>query len=298
MAYEKVQKWKWFNLISIVIFHAISFVAFFWASFEVTKPLYTYSWMLFTTFFAGFGVTAGVHRYWCHKSYKANLPMRILLATCYSVSGQNSIFDWVRDHRIHHKYSDTDADPHNATRGFWFSHVGWLTMNKHPDVIAKGRVTHMDDVMADPVVAFHTKYFWPIKIFCCFVGPVLLPVYGWNETWTAAILTQIFMRYPFTLNATWSVNSAAHMWGNRPYDGSINPVENPVVAKFSLGEGWHNYHHVFPYDYKASELGPNSNNFTTILLDFFARYGWVYDRKQPSRELIEKIAANKGDKFL
>lgn len=105
----------------------------------------------------GFGVTAGAHRYWCHKAYKANLPLQIILMLCFVSSGQNTIYDWVRDHRIHHKYSETDADPHNAKRGFFFSHVGWLMMKKHPQVFKKGRSVYMDDIAKDPVVQFQEK---------------------------------------------------------------------------------------------------------------------------------------------
>lgn len=64
---------------------------------------------------------------------------------------------WARDHRVHHKYSETDADPHNATRGFFFSHIGWLLCRKHPDVISKGRQLDIADLQADPVLRFQKK---------------------------------------------------------------------------------------------------------------------------------------------
>jgi len=52
----------------------------------------------------------------------------------------------------------------------------------------------------------------------CFVLPMLVPVYVWGETWTNSWFVVAMFRYTFTLNMTWLVNSAAHMWGNRPYD--------------------------------------------------------------------------------
>lgn len=105
----------------------------------------------------GFGVTAGVHRLWSHRSYKAKTPLRIILMLCFSLSGQNTIYDWVRDHRVHHKFSETEADPHNSNRGFFFAHIGWLMMNKHPEVVRKGRMLDMNDIVNDPVVQFHQK---------------------------------------------------------------------------------------------------------------------------------------------
>lgn len=70
---------------------------------------------------------------------------------------QNDIYEWARDHRVHHKYSETDADPHNAVRGFFFSHVGWLLVRKHPDVIEKGGRLELSDLKADKVVMFQRR---------------------------------------------------------------------------------------------------------------------------------------------
>ncbi|RZB39367.1 hypothetical protein BDFB_014962, partial [Asbolus verrucosus] len=131
---------------------------------------------------AGFGVTAGVHRLWTHRSYKAKLPLRIILIICYSMAGQNKLYEWVRDHRVHHKFSETDADPHNSNRGFFFSHVGWLMMKKHPEVLKKGKQIDYTDLFEDPVVVFFERYFGPMKLFFAFIFPTLVPYYLWNET--------------------------------------------------------------------------------------------------------------------
>lgn len=70
---------------------------------------------------------------------------------------QDSALDWARDHRMHHKYSETDADPHNATRGFFFSHIGWLLVRKHPDLKEKGKGLDLSDLYADPILRFQKK---------------------------------------------------------------------------------------------------------------------------------------------
>jgi len=70
---------------------------------------------------------------------------------------QMSILDWSRDHRSHHKYSETNADPHNSNRGFFFSHIGWLLLRKHPEVSRKGKGIDLSDLYADPVVMFQHK---------------------------------------------------------------------------------------------------------------------------------------------
>lgn len=74
----------------------------------------------------------------------------------------------------------------------------------------------------------------------------------------------------------------------------INPAENITVAILSMGEGWHNYHHVFPWDYKAAELGNYKLNITTFWIDMFAKIGWAYDLKEPSKELVRKVIEKHG----
>lgn len=108
-------------------------------------------------FLGGMGITAGAHRLWSHRAYKARLPLRIFLMLCNTMAFQNSIYEWTRDHRVHHKYTDTNADPHNSRRGFFFAHMGWLMCRKHPDVKAKGKLIDMSDLRADPVVMFQKK---------------------------------------------------------------------------------------------------------------------------------------------
>lgn len=79
------------------------------------------------------------------------------------------------------------------------------------------------------------------------------------------------------------------------YCSTVNPTENPVVSFFAIGEGWHNYHHSFPWDYKAAELGFYRLNPTTAFIDFMAWLGWAYDLKTSNAEIIDRLCANKGD---
>ncbi|KAL4715516.1 hypothetical protein ACJJTC_009142 [Scirpophaga incertulas] len=287
---------RWINLITITLFH---FIAIVWISYMKLYRIDLLRWQtiafgVFMGQVAGFGVTAGAHRYWSHRSYKATLPLKIILLLCYSAAGQNSLYDWVRDHRVHHKRSETSADPHDANRGFFFSHIGWLMMKKHPDVLRAGNSIDMSDITQDHLLNFHTRYFIVFKMLCCFIIPTAIPMLFWGETWQMAVLSQSMIRYILSLHFTWSVNSFAHLWGHKSYDRNIMPSENWGVAFVAMGEGWHNYHHTFPWDYKAAEL-PYSTNTTTVLLDFFATLGWAYDRKTAPHSLIKMVVRNRGD---
>ncbi|OWR40684.1 acyl-CoA desaturase HassNPVE [Danaus plexippus plexippus] len=243
---------------------------------------------------SGLGITAGAHRLWAHKSYKARLPLRMLLTLFNTIAFQDSVIDWARDHRMHHKYSETDADPHNATRGFFFSHVGWLLVRKHPEIKAKGHTIDMSDLKSDPVLRFQKRHYLLLMPLACFILPTYIPTL-WGETlWNAYFVCAIF-RYVYVLNVTWLVNSAAHKWGDKPYDKNINPVETKPVSLVVLGEGFHNYHHTFPWDYKTAELGHYQLNFSKLFIDFMATIGWAYDLKTVSTDVIEKRVKRTGD---
>ncbi|XP_032670985.1 acyl-CoA Delta(11) desaturase-like [Odontomachus brunneus] len=213
------------------------------------------------------GITAGVHRLWSHHAYIAKLLLRALLLIFYTAASQNKISDWVRDHRVYHKY--TYADPHNSNRGFFFSHIGWLMMKKHLEVIRRGREIDMSDVLTDPVVVFDDK---------CYKES-LKQEYHFH------------IRDASSLNGDCSQSINTDCFNNR----HINPTNNKLVAFLTYGEGWHNYHHVFPWDYKADELGNCMLNITTMFINFFAKIGWVYNLKQPSQQLVMSVVTKRGD---
>ncbi|CAH0714307.1 unnamed protein product, partial [Brenthis ino] len=285
---------RWTMVLTLALFHILMGLGPIYYLLTGGKfPMWkTFLFALFIGAYGGFGVTGGVHRYWTHRSYKAKLPLKIILMIGFAISGQNNIMNWVRDHRVHHKLSETTADPHDAHRGFFFAHVGWLMMKKHPHVISEGNKIDMSDILNDPVVQFHTRYFALMKVMLCIVIPTLIPIYFWGESpWTSIMTTA--GRYVLLVNMTWSVNSFAHIWGNKPYNTKITPVENWKVSLVAMGEGWHNYHHTFPWDYKAAELA-YFINITTLLIDMFAAIGWAYDMKKASPSLIQAVVRKRG----
>ena len=241
---------------------------------------YTLLWGFLLWPITGLGITAGAHRLWAHRSYKATLPLRVFLMLVNSIANQGSIWHWSRDHRVHHKHSETDADPHNATRGFFFAHMGWLYVKKHPAIFEAGKKLNFDDLLEDGTVMFQKRYDPWFNLFMCFFFPGLVSMlWGddfWNGFWVAGAL-----RYIFVLHMTWLVNSAAHLYGDHPYDPSIWSAENPLVSLGAIGEGWHNWHHKYPFDYAASELGIDKQfNPTKLFIDTCCLLGLASERKR------------------
>jgi len=244
---------NWFMVGYIGICHVMAIIgAVYFLPYSSAETL-LWAWFLWP--FSGFGIIVGVHRLWAHRSYEASFPLRVLLMLMQSMSNEGSIFHWSRDHRVHHKYSETDADPHNATRGFFFAHMGWLLVKKSDAVIKAGRDIDLSDLIEDPVVMFQKRLDPWFSLYMCFVFPAQVAHYGWGENFWNAFFVAGFLRYVVVLHNTWLVNSAAHLYGDHPYDTASYPAENPVVAFLSGGEGWHNWHHKYPYDYATSEFG-------------------------------------------
>lgn len=116
-----------------------------------------------------------------------------------------------------------------------------------------------------------------------------IPVYCWDETWWRSFSFTYVCRTLVTLHGTWLVNSAAHMFGHRPFDPEIAPADNVFVNFYGYGEGYHNYHHTFPWDYKASETGAKVN-MTRKFIEMNRRLGLAYDLKTASAELVGKVS--------
>ena len=232
-------------------------------------------------FRSGFGITVGVHRLWSHRSYEAAYPVRLFLMLCNSIANQGSIFHWARDHRVHHKFSETHADPHNAMRGFFFAHMGWLFVKKHPEVVKAGRNMDFTDLAEDSLVMFQKRFDPWFALYMCFVMPAQVASHFWGQDFWTAFFVAGCLRYCVVLHFTWLVNSAAHLYGDHPYDVVSYPSENPFVSFCSVGEGWHNWHHKYPFDYAASEFGISAQfNPSKLFIDILAATGLVWGRKR------------------
>ncbi|KAI5631259.1 fatty acid desaturase domain-containing protein [Phthorimaea operculella] len=283
----------WKNAIAFLLLHLLAL----WGAVRLLTGVASFkllAWGLLVGYAGGEGITIGAHRYYTHKSFKAKPFLRATLVLLQTIAGQNSMFTWCRDHRLHHRYSDTDADPHNSKRGFFFSHMGWLMTKKHPHVIELGRLIDMSDLQADWMVVYQKKYYVYLYIVFAFLIPTWAAVHLIGETWMNAFLVSFVLRYVWSLHTTWLVNSAAHLYGTRPYDKNLQPVETWFVSMITLGEGWHNYHHAYPWDYKTAELSDRFN-VSADIIKFLEKIGLAYDLKTASPELVRKRIMRTGD---
>lgn len=299
---ELVYSYKWSEIVwrNVILLGGLHIAAVYaWFLFMIDDSIKwqtSVATFVFGLFSSSLGITAGAHRLWSHRAYKAKWPLRLLLAFANTMALQNDIYEWCRDHRVHHKFSESNADPHNSRRGFFFAHMGWLLLKKHPDVREKGQKIDLSDLWADPIVRFQRRFYIPLIILIWGFIPTFIPYYLWGEKPIYAFLGCVCFRYVYVLHCTWLVNSAAHLSGHRPYNKNIEPRENNSVVYLAFGEGYHNYHHTFPWDYSASEHGFRYNfNITTLLIDFFEVIGLAYDLKKPPKQMVKARMERSGD---
>jgi stearoyl-CoA desaturase (delta-9 desaturase) len=205
-------------------------------------------WLVFALVLAcnGLSITAGYHRLWSHKTYKAHAALRWFFALFGAAATQNSILVWASSHRRHHRHvDDNERDPYSAKRGFWYAHMGWM-LRHWP--VARDDLSNVGDLKKDPIVAFQHRYYAPLAI-----GMNLLPAVVAGlllGDMLGHILLAGFLRLVVNHHVTFFINSLAHIWGRQPYTAANTARDNGFLALLTYGEGYHNYHHLFQTDYR------------------------------------------------
>jgi stearoyl-CoA desaturase (delta-9 desaturase) len=208
---------------------------FTWSGLAVSAALYVA---------AGLGVTMGYHRLLTHRSFQTPLWVEYLLAGLGSLASQGGPVQWVAVHRIHHKHSDADGDPHSPRHGLWWAHLLWW-MPYQPALDDPDRYgRYVPDLAGDPVHRALQRYhvLLPVLLAGLLFGLGRL-CGGVGLSW---VVWGLFVRTAALYHATWLVNSATHCWGYRSYTTRDDSTNLWWVALLTLGEGWHNNHHAFP----------------------------------------------------
>ncbi|KAI1709695.1 delta(9)-fatty-acid desaturase fat-7 [Ditylenchus destructor] len=281
---------SWKTLVYYTVVHIAGLVGFYHAIY--TAKWLTLAWCIVCWWLSVVGIMAGAHRCWSHNAYKVNTPLKLIILAMNCMAYQLDVIRWARQHRCHHKWLDTDADPHNVARGFWFAHIGWTVLKPHPKLKEMGAKLDISDLTSDRWLMFQKRHFTILCLIFCYLVPTIVPVFLWKETPFVALLTAGFFRYCVALHCTYCINSVSHTFGYRPYNASISPTDADWMNAISLGEASHNYHHVFPQDYRSPELV--IFNSLVLFINFFALFGWAYDLKTMSKECVMRQLAKQS----
>ncbi|KAF8888195.1 hypothetical protein CPB85DRAFT_1231859 [Mucidula mucida] len=202
-------------------------------------------WSFIYYLITGLGITAGYHRLWAHRSYNAHWILEYGLAMAGSGAVQGSIKWWSRGHRAHHRYTDTDLDPYNALRGFFYSHIGWMLVRPR----RKPGVADVSDLSKSAVVKWQHRHYLFLILFMGVGFPTLVAWLGWGDARGGFVFAGV-CRLVFVHHSTFCVNSLAHWLGETPFDDKHTPKNHMITAFVTVGEGYHNFHHQFPTDYR------------------------------------------------
>lgn len=231
----------WGVILPIGALHVIAILAFFptffsWSGLIMAAVL---SWLT-----ACIGITLCFHRLLTHHSFKTPKWFEYVLTLCGCLAWQGSPASWVGTHRLHHKHSDHDHDPHSPQHGFTWAHILWTL---HTELEGIRPHDAAKDLLRDRGHALIHRFHWAPQILLA----ALLFGAGWliggltlAISW---VVWAIAVRTIFVYHVTWFVNSAAHTWGYQNYKKTgEHSTNNWWVALLSFGEGWHNNHHAHP----------------------------------------------------
>jgi stearoyl-CoA desaturase (delta-9 desaturase) len=195
----------------------------------------------------GLSITLGYHRLFSHLSFKAHWAVRLFTLVFGAAAFENSALMWASDHRKHHKNVDHDDDPYDINKGFFYAHMGWLLFKLDPEL----PYDNVPDLYQDKLVALQDKYIYILGVIVAFVIPTAIG-WAWGGAHAAlgAFLIAGVLRVVVLQHCTFFINSACHTIGNRPYSSRCSARDSWIMALFTFGEGYHNYHHEFQHDYR------------------------------------------------
>ena len=241
-------------------------------------------------FLSEIGIGAAYHRYYAHRCYKLHPAAETVLLFLATLAFQGSALKWSHDHRKHHAHLDTEQDPYSITKGFFHAHVGWLFWKAPPFEPSRVR-----DLLKNPRVRFQDRWFGPLGVGA---NALVFALVGLaTGEWLGSFVLAWWTRLMISHHLTWFINSLAHTWGSRLYSRELTAVDNFAIAILTVGEGYHNYHHTFPSDYRNGvrwyHFDPTKWTIWTL-----SRLGLASDLRRYSRAVIARRLVDEDRKVV
>jgi len=267
---------NWKNVIIIASFHLLAIPAFFTFSWQNVAALIIGNWIV-----GSLGVGLGWHRLLTHRGFKAPKWLEYTLSTLATMSIQDSPDKWIATHRMHHKFTETDQDPHSTLKGFWWAQIGWIVWGTAQDHDRKTLQKYVPDLIKDNGHALISRFYYVPIIVSAFI---LFAIGGWTM-----VIWGVFARVVVGWHTTWFVNSLSHIYGSRPHATGDDSTNNWFVALLTFGEGWHNNHHAFPTSARHG-LEWYQFDMNWIAIRILEKLGWaenirVAEINRPAAEL-------------
>jgi stearoyl-CoA desaturase (delta-9 desaturase) len=279
------EKIECLRVLPFIVLHLACF-AVFWVEFSAVAVSVAVVLYLLRMF----AITGFYHRYFSHKAFKTSRPVQFIFAFLAASAAQRGPLWWASHHRHHHAHSDHPEDPHSPKQhGFFWSHLSWFLANKN----FRLKKERIKDWLQYPELKLLDR-FDVVAPLALALG--LFGLGAWLENAAPHLQTnglQLFI-WGFVISTvllyhmTFTVNSLAHVWGKRRFLTNDDSRNNPVIALFTLGEGWHNNHHHFPSSARQGFYWWEID-LTYYGLKILAALGLIWDlRKVPVEVLSQK----------
>jgi stearoyl-CoA desaturase (delta-9 desaturase) len=263
-------------------------------------PLYLWffglDWFQVALFFVmltacGFSVTLGYHRLFSHITFQASWPIRLFTLIFGAGAFENSVLMWASEHRRHHKHVDHDDDPYCISKGFFYAHIGWLLFKLKSDQ----PYDNVADLQKDKLVCWQDRHVQWIAVLVSLGIPALLGFLwnGWRGALGAFLIAGV-ARIVVLQHSTFLINSACHTMGRQPYSRKCTARDSLFLALFTLGEGYHNYHHEFQYDYRNG-VKPWQFDPTKWLIWTLSKLGLVGNLRRVPADKIRSVQRETRD---
>jgi stearoyl-CoA desaturase (delta-9 desaturase) len=228
-----------------------------------------------------FGITAGYHRYFSHRSYRTSRWFQFVLAWIGCSAMQKGPLWWAAHHRHHHRYSDREEDLHSPKqRGFWWAHIGWILSDRY----VATRCDTIRDFSKYPELRWLNRYSG--------VPGVLLGIGCFLAMGRQGLVWGFFISTVLLYHGTFMINSLCHMFGSVRYRTADTSRNSMTLALITMGEGWHNNHHYYSTSARMGFFWWEID-ISYYVLNLLSLAGLVWDMKKPSRRVLE-IAGDRG----
>ncbi len=195
----------------------------------------------------GLSITLGYHRLFAHLAFRALWPVKFLTLFFGAAAFENAALNWVSDHRRHHKHVDGEEDPYDISQGFWYAHIGWILFKLDPEP----PLDNVADLRKDRLIVWQSQFYVPLALLSGFLLPAALGYWHAGPIGAlGAFLLAGVARITVVQHMTFFINSLCHTIGRQPYSDKCSARDSWLMAIFTFGEGYHNYHHEFQHDYR------------------------------------------------